>query len=77
MSNEPWLRDKLVLSLDEGTDTQEELWGGQADAMAALRKYAEDLDAVRELVYSMPYGEWKKKYMAGPKVAHGDMKVWN
>ena len=43
--------------------------------MATLRKYAEDLDAVRELVYGMPYGEWKKKYMAGPKVAHGDMKV--
>jgi uncharacterized protein len=37
-------------------------------AAAEERGHAIDLEAARELVYGMPYDEWKAKHQTGPKV---------
>jgi hypothetical protein len=37
-------------------------------AAAEERGHALDLEAARELVYGMPYDEWKAKHQVGPKV---------
>jgi hypothetical protein len=38
-------------------------------AAAAAERGAEiDLEAAREIVYGMPYDEWKAKHQTGPKI---------